>query len=223
MSKLLYPGNSSYGVETGGKLENLRKITNQDIKEYHEKYYRPENFQLTITGQISPHELFESLDVIETKIVQKRLPPPDGSGPPPELERPFIRDIKPLNQTRKIVMKYPSDDEKFGRVKMGWRLEGNLTSNIEKTTDLSILHSYLTSTSASPFTKSFVDIPKPLCTSVYFDIYLNWEPSVVADFYNVPVEFMEEIDGKYNEVVQNIIDNKDINMERMHTIGLIHI
>ena len=50
----------------------MRKITNQDIKEYHEKYYRPENFQLTITGQISPHELFESLDVIETKIVQKR-------------------------------------------------------------------------------------------------------------------------------------------------------
>ena len=223
MSKLLYPGNSSYGVETGGKLENLRTITNQEIKEYHNKYYRPENFQLTITGQISPHELFESLDEIEKKIVQKRLPPPDGSGPPPELERPFIRDIEPLNQTKKIVMKYPSDDEKFGRVKMGWRMEGNLTSNIEKTTDLSILHSYLTSTSASPFTKSFVDIPEPLATSVYFDIYLNWEPSVVADFYNVPVEFMEEIDRKYNEVVQKIIDNEGINMERMHTIGLIDI
>ena len=223
MSSLLYPGNSSYGVETGGKLKNLREITNQDIKEYHEKYYRPENFQLTITGQISPHELFQSLDKIESKIVQKRLPPPDGFGPPPELERPFIRDLESLNTSRKVTMDYPSEDEKFGRVKMGWRLEGNLTSNIEKTTDLSILHSYLTSTSASPFTKSFVDIPKALATSVYFDIYMNWEPSVVADFYNVPVESMEEVEAKYNEVVQDIIDNQDINMERMHTIGIIKV
>ena len=120
-------------------------------------------------------------------------------------------------------MMFPSEDEKLGRVKMGWRLEGNLTSNIEKTTDLSILHSYLTSTSASPFTKSFIDIPEPLATSVYFDIYMNWEPSVVADFYNVPVESMDKVEEKYNDVVQNIIDNQDINMERMHTIGWIKI
>ena len=223
MSSLLYPGNSSYGVETGGKLKNLRQITNQEIKEYHEKFYRPENFQLTITGQIKPHELFESLDKIETKIVQKRLPPPNGLGQPSAFERPFIREIETLNESTTTTMMFPSEDEKLGRVKMGWRLEGNLTSNIEKTTDLSILHSYLTSTSASPFTKSFIDIPEPLATSVYFDIYMNWEPSVVADFYNVPVESMDKVEAKYNEVVQNIIDNQDINMERMHTIGLIKI
>lgn len=219
MSKLVYPGNSSYSVETGGKLKNLREITNQDIKKYHEKYYRPENFQITITGQISPHELFEVLDKIEKKIVKKRLPPPEGSGPPPKLERPFIRDIPRFNESKKVVMKYPSDDEKFGWVKMGWRLKGNVTANIEKSSDLSVLHTYLTSTSASPFTKAFVDIPKPLATSIDYDIYMNWEPSVVADFYNVPVETIEQIEDKYNEVIQNILDTGDIDMERMHTIG----
>ena len=82
MTRVVYPGNSSYSVETGGKLKNLREITMQDVRNYHQKYYRPENFQLTITGQIIPHEPFEALDRIETKIVKKRLPPPDGSGPP---------------------------------------------------------------------------------------------------------------------------------------------
>lgn len=220
MMKLVYPGNSSYSVETGGKLKNLREITMQDIREYHKKYYRPENFQLTITGQIRPHELFEALDKIETKILKKRLPPPDGSGHPANLKRPFIRNLQNLNESRREVIKYPSDDEKFGWVKLGWRLTGNLTTNIDKTFDLSILSTYLTSTSASPFTKAFVDIPKPMATSIDFDTYMNWEPCVVADFYNVPVEFIEKIEDKYNEVVQNIIDTGDIDMERMATIGL---
>ena len=117
-------------------------------------------------------------------------------------------------------MKYPSDDEKFGWVKMGWRLTGNMSSNIEKTSDMTILHSYLTSTSASPFTKAFVDIPKPMATSIDYDVYMNWEPSVIADFYNVPIEFIDQIEDKYNEVIRKILNTGDIDMERMHTIGL---
>ena len=219
MMTLIYPGNSSYHSETGGKLKNLREITIQDVRQYHEKYYRPENFYLTLTGQISPKEIFEALDKIEAKIVKKRLPPPAGSGPPSNLKRPFIRDIDFLNVSRKKVVEFPSDDEKFGWVKMGWRIVGNLTTNINKTMDLTILNTYLTSTSVSPLTKAFVDIPEPLATSVDYDTYMNWEPCVVADFYNVPVAYIEKVEDKYNEVIQNIIDTGDIDMDRIHTIG----
>ena len=220
MLNLIYPGNSSYHIETGGKLKNLRLITIQDVREYHEKYYRPENLYLTITGQLDPKELFEVLDKIETKIVKKRLPPPNGSGLPPSLERPFIRDSEPLNYPEKRIVQFPSEDEQFGWVKMGWRVIGNLNDNLDKMTDLAILNNYLTSTSVSPLTKTFVDIPEPLATSIDYDTYMNWEPCIVADFYNVPVQQVDKIEQKYNEVIQNIINTRDIDMDRIHTIGI---
>ena len=40
----LYPGNSSYKVQTGGKLKNLRERTDiQKVRQYHKEFYRPEN------------------------------------------------------------------------------------------------------------------------------------------------------------------------------------
>ena len=120
-------------------------------------------------------------------------------------------------------MKFPSDDEEFGWVKMGWRIVGNVSSTIDMTMDLTVLHSYLTSTSASPFTKAFIDIADPIATGIDYDLYMNWEPCIVADFYNVPVKFMEKVEDKYNEVIQNIIESGDIDMERLHTIGTIVI
>ena len=110
---------------------------------------------------------------MEAKIVEKRLPAPAGSGLPPHLKRPFIRDIPTLNVSRKEVISFPSDDEKFGWVKMGWRIIGNVTANINKTMDLTILNNYLTSTSVSPLTKAFVDIPEPMATTIDFDTYMN--------------------------------------------------
>ena len=223
MMKHVYPGNSSYSVETGGKLQNLREITIEEVRNYHKKYYRPENFQMTITGQILPEELFEVLERTEEKSLKKRSPPPEGSGPLPTLKRPFIRDLIPLDENKKVVMKFPSDDEEFGWVKMGWRLVGNVSSTIDMTMDLTVLHSYLTSTSASPFTKAFIDIADPIATGIDYDLYMNWEPCIVADFYNVPVKFMEKVEDKYNQVIQNIIESGDIDMERLHTIGTIVI
>lgn len=48
----IYPGNSSYQSRTGGALKNLRQNTTiEKVREYHKKYYRPENTYITITGK----------------------------------------------------------------------------------------------------------------------------------------------------------------------------
>ena len=81
--KQVYPGNSSYTVQTGGKLKDLRESTTiEKVRAYHKKYYRPDNMFLTITGNVDPQNLFAALEPIEQKIL-------DHIDEYPDFERPF--------------------------------------------------------------------------------------------------------------------------------------
>ncbi len=51
--EMLHPEGSGYRAITGGKLENLRKLTNHAVKKYHAEFYRPENLCIIITGQVN--------------------------------------------------------------------------------------------------------------------------------------------------------------------------
>ena len=42
MLELLYP-EGGYSAETGGKLANLRTLTNAQVRRYHAENYRPDN------------------------------------------------------------------------------------------------------------------------------------------------------------------------------------
>ena len=92
MQKHIYPGNTSYHSITGGALKNLREsTTNEKIREYHKKYYRPDNLYLTITGMLDPVQVFKSLERIESKIISKS----QGQPPLTPLGRPFQRALDP--------------------------------------------------------------------------------------------------------------------------------
>ena len=80
--KQIYPGNSSYTVQTGGKLKSLRESTTiEKVRAYHKKYYRPENTYLTITGGIDPAMIFAALDPVERKLMEKMEDYPDWEKP----------------------------------------------------------------------------------------------------------------------------------------------
>ena len=81
--KQIYPGNSSYTSQTGGRLKAIRESTTiEKVRAYHQKYYRPENMYITITGNVDPNMLFAALDPVERKIIEKA---DDYS----QLEKPF--------------------------------------------------------------------------------------------------------------------------------------
>lgn len=165
MMDQIYPGNTSYHSETGGALENLRlTTTNEKIRAYHKQFYRPDNLYLTITGMLDPSQVFQALDRLETKILSKR----EGQKPLPPLGRPFQRDLDPLLADITTTMKFPSKDEKFGRIVFAWRLPGILTENVEKLFGFGILSTYLTSTAISPLKKRFVEIDEPLGNYMHF-------------------------------------------------------
>ena len=101
----VYPGNSSYEIQTGGVLKNLRESTTIEkvrngfesalavqrgklyprvclnsilhkfafakVRDYHKKYYRPENTYITITGDVDEEDIFKSLEPLEQKLVKR--------------------------------------------------------------------------------------------------------------------------------------------------------
>ena len=80
--KQIYPGNSSYTVQTGGRLKALRESTTiEKVRAYHKKYYRPENTYLTITGGIEPAMIFAALDPVERKLMEKMQDYPEWEKP----------------------------------------------------------------------------------------------------------------------------------------------
>lgn len=61
---LLYPG-SGYSSETGGKMSNLRTLTNEQVQRYHAENYVPSNMLFVLSGTASPAEFLAALDEIE--------------------------------------------------------------------------------------------------------------------------------------------------------------
>ena len=122
MIRNLYPGNNSYISQTGGKLANLRESTTiEKVRDYHRKFYRPENLYITVTGNIEGKMIFEALDSVERKILSKRTDKPNDP-----FVRPFQRPLEKLEKDVTATVRYPSKDERFGSVSMGWRLPGQL-------------------------------------------------------------------------------------------------
>lgn len=212
-AKELYPGLSSYEIQTGGVLKNLRESTTiEKVRDYHRKYYQPKNLQLIITGIIEPEDIFRALDGVEKKILSK--------DPYPELERPFQTDYPHLTENVDKKIEYPSDEEESGKVAFAWRLPYKLVENIRQLHALKIMGSYLTSTSISPMKKAFVDTPDPYGTDVDFDVYFNKDPAVSVDFENVPIEKMELVEQKFWDTLNTILkDGPDkLDMERLRTL-----
>ena len=102
--KQIYPGNSSYTVQTGGKLKSLRESTTiEKVRAYHKKYYRPENTYLTITGGIDPAMIFAALDPVERKLMEKMEDYPAWEKPF-SVSTPPIAEISCVKNERAIVV-----------------------------------------------------------------------------------------------------------------------
>jgi Zn-dependent M16 (insulinase) family peptidase len=122
MIKNLFPGNNSYISQTGGKLSNLRTSTTiEKVRAYHKKFYRPENLYITVTGNVEGKQVFAALDSVERKILSKRT-----NNEEEPYERPFQKPLEKVEKDVTATVQYPSKDEKFGSVSMGWRLPGQL-------------------------------------------------------------------------------------------------
>ena len=204
LKKKVYPDGSGYYSLTGGKLENMRNTTNiEKVRDYHKKYYRPENLQLTITGRIDEEQLFNVIRPIEEKILNKR-----AIQPAEEYIRPWSQDLKETGYEENFVFEhvFPDEDEDKAHVLISWRLDHHIWEKVPMLEAYELMFKYLTSSKVSPFQKEFVQSEDPLASGVGFFSYKYNLPSVGIKFANVPTNRTKEVIPRMEKVVQQVLE-----------------
>jgi len=56
--QLLFPGHP-YGLPEDGYPETIQAITRQDLVEFHQRYFRPENLVVVVVGAVEPETVFD--------------------------------------------------------------------------------------------------------------------------------------------------------------------
>lgn len=210
VARNIYPGRCGYSSETGGIMKNLRESTNNTkVRSYHKELYRPENLKIIVTGQINPQDVFKALEPLEFQILSK-----GERGP---FQRPWQSPVPPLDSSKELVIKYPSDDEDNGLYAIAWRGPSCVT-DLYTMTACSLLLKYFTENSVSPLPKAFVEIDDPYASNVCYNLYENSETCFYIMFENVPVSKLSELKSKLKEELQRILNSEEIDMQKLESI-----
>ncbi|XP_023020385.2 uncharacterized protein C05D11.1 isoform X1 [Leptinotarsa decemlineata] len=211
IARNIYPGKCGYSSETGGIMKNLRESTsNIKVKNYHKEFYRPENLKIIITGQVSPHEVFKSLEKLEEKIVSR------GNAKP--FERPWQNPVPPLTEgSKELVIKYPTDEETNGLYCIAYR-GASCVKDIYSVTATILLLKYLTEFSVSPLPKALVEIEDPYASKVSYNVSENSETCLYIALEDVPIGKLPEVGSKLREILKKILEDKSIDLEQLRSI-----
>jgi Zn-dependent M16 (insulinase) family peptidase len=215
---LLYP-TGGLSAETGGKLKNLRTLTNAQVRRYHAENYRADNIAFVVSGTVDEAAFLAALAHVDARVASKPRPPPRA--------RPWTQPVVPLNLSAEGVLpplgtsslpprqprmiEFPSEDESCGTVSMAWR--GPRFAEQRAWLALKLLWKYLTDSAASPLQKAFVECEEPLCGDVASTDETFSEGYHQVWFEGVEVESIEKIVPTFFTALAGARDAFD--MERM--------
>ncbi|KAH6825949.1 presequence protease 1 [Perilla frutescens var. hirtella] len=144
----LFPDNT-YGVDSGGDPQVIPKLSFEEFKEFHRKYYHPSNARIWFYGDDDPNErlriLSEYLDMFEANSAPKESKV--------DYQKLFAEPVK-------IVEKYPAADgvdlKKKNMVCLNWLLS-ETPLDLETELALGFLDHLMMGTPASPLRKILLE------------------------------------------------------------------
>lgn len=243
---LLYPHASDgqscgYSAETGGKMANLRTLTADKVRRYHEEYYTPDNTILILTGNVQSEDFFKALDEIEALVLKRQPERKVEDRPGCRVGRPWIQsNIPPMvadiekivgvyppyklgeeSKAKPLSISFPSEDESRGTISIAWRGPGYASRS--EWVNLSMIWGYLTDSAASPLQLAFVENDDPLCADVgpAQDIFTEGYHQVW--FQEVEVDKMKEVVPLFYDVVATqagikSVEGESFDLARMRTV-----
>ncbi|XP_041011119.1 presequence protease 1, chloroplastic/mitochondrial-like [Juglans microcarpa x Juglans regia] len=144
----LFPDNT-YGVDSGGDPQVIPKLTFEQFKEFHCKYYHPSNARIWFYGDDDPNE--------RLRILSEYLDMFDASSAPKESK---IEPQKLFSDPVRIVEKYPAgeggDLKKKHMVCLNWLLSEK-PLDLETELTLGFLDHLMLGTPASPLRKILLE------------------------------------------------------------------
>lgn len=198
--QLLYSKGSGYSSETGGLMDSLRVLTNDQIRDFHKLRYRPDNLCVIIVGEVDPEELLDTMEKFDATV----------TPPEPGTKRPFVDSPEdPIlpNSVREFV-DFPETDESFGEMQLAW-IGPDITDEITNIA-VSALGSYFTRQGVGKFSQEMVEVMDPLATEVYY--YSNDFKNTEIDisFSGVPTDRLEEAADTAIEIMKKAVDDFDL-------------
>lgn len=144
----LFPDNT-YGVDSGGDPRVIPKLTYEEFKEFHRKYYHPSNARIWFYGDDDPIE--------RLRILSEYLDMFDASTAPNESK---VGTQKLFSEPVRIVEKYPAgeggDMKKKNMVCLNWLLSDK-PLDLETELTLGFLDHLMLGTPASPLRKILLE------------------------------------------------------------------
>jgi Zn-dependent M16 (insulinase) family peptidase len=212
--ELLHAPGSGYSSNTGGRLENLRTLTNASIKQYHSDYYRSDNLCLIVTGQVDAAALLAALEPLEAKLLERRAAVLNSSSSDSSIQlqqpmqRPWWRDsstttatsigdsaaaaVTVENRWHYSEVTFPSEEEDTGSVSLGWLLPHDADALHHAA--LRIAWMYLCDSPVSPLRKAFVEVQEgALCGSIHFELHEGRPGSCSVTFCDADAARLHEV------------------------------
>ncbi|KAK4284677.1 hypothetical protein QN277_001475 [Acacia crassicarpa] len=143
----LFPDNT-YGVDSGGDPQVIPKLTFEEFKEFHHKYYHPGNARIWFYGDDDPNE--------RLRVLSEYLDMFSASSAPNESK---IEPQKLFSEPVRIVQKYPAgegDLKKKHMVCLNWLLSEK-PLDLETELALGFLDHLMLGTPASPLRKILLE------------------------------------------------------------------
>lgn len=152
----LFP-DSNYEYDSGGDPLEIPSFTYQDFKNFHKKYYRPENCLLFLYGNISTEE---QLDFIQEKLLdrlEKSCVVPELRKSYPFVPEEFIRleNSREITSPIKIKAIAPDTGATGSTVSINW-LCGK-TSDLQEYVECAFLSEILSGHDGSPLSKVLIE------------------------------------------------------------------
>ncbi|KAI8809643.1 Metalloenzyme, LuxS/M16 peptidase-like protein [Cladochytrium replicatum] len=177
LRRLLYDRKGTYAFECGGLTPDIKTLTNEEIKSYHERYYNLNNITAIIAGRVDQSAFLSKLceyDLIGAHSNGDHYIPP----PFPALG---------VGQTHESVVsdtvKFPSSDADVGSIAYAW--VGPSSSDVFEIVAIEILIRYLSDTSASPLSQAFVECANPYASELNFELRDYYQSAIFLSFSGV--------------------------------------
>ncbi|RYO45354.1 Uncharacterized protein AA0116_g13363 [Alternaria tenuissima] len=173
LRRLLYPEGDGFRMETGGLMENLRGLTLERIRRFHQYMYQPKNIRLVLIGEVDHANLLGVLDKFEDRIVDRV---PAYSEP---FKRPWVesKQTPPLSKTVVDTVEFPEEDESTGEILIAF--PGPKTIDNLAETAITILFLYLSGSPVSVLVNTLVE-KEHLGSNVFYrctehtDMMIRW-------------------------------------------------
>eukprot|EP00397_Hematodinium_sp_SG-2012_P007744 GEMP01007794.1.p1 GENE.GEMP01007794.1~~GEMP01007794.1.p1 ORF type:complete len:1057 (+),score=253.87 GEMP01007794.1:32-3202(+) len=206
--QMLYPGDTGYKWETGGRLEDLRKLSNTQVRDFHKQMYTTRNSCIIVTGQVDMEALINAvLPVLDS------LEPHHTVALP---TRPFTTPILKLTKSVHEELTFPAENETSG-ASVWFSFHGPLWSDFETLDALDVLRTYLVQDAVSPLRRTFVEIETPFCGTVAAGSEDFAENTFAFNLEEVSVEQLRTKKDFAQEFL-DAVGKDEIDMDRIRSI-----